>query len=54
MSISNKSVAVADGGQWMGCVSSHVLTNRPLVLWDTLEVFCRHLDLMTMDEATRL
>jgi mRNA-degrading endonuclease YafQ of YafQ-DinJ toxin-antitoxin module len=29
---------VADGGQWTGCVRSHVHTDR-LLVWDTLEDF---------------
>jgi hypothetical protein len=32
------SAAVADGGQWTGCISSHVHTDR-LLVWDTLEDF---------------
>ncbi len=32
------SAAVVDGGQWMGCVSSHVYNNR-LLVWDTPEDF---------------
>jgi hypothetical protein len=35
---SYSSAAVVDGGQWMGCVSSHVHTIR-LLVWDTLEDF---------------
>ncbi len=42
ISSSYESAAVADSGQWVGCVSSHVYTNR-LFMWDC----------MTMDEATR-
>ncbi len=31
------SAGVADGDQWMGCVSNNVHTNQ-LLVWDTLEV----------------
>jgi hypothetical protein len=32
------SAVVADGGQWMGCISSHVHTNQ-LLMRDTVEIF---------------
>jgi hypothetical protein len=41
---------VADGGQWMGCVSSNVHTDQ-LLVWDTLEVFFAIFDFMMMDEV---
>ncbi len=44
---STLSSAVADGGQWAGCVSSHAHTNR-LLVWETLENFFAT---VSMDEA---
>jgi hypothetical protein len=42
VSYSYTSSAVADSGQWMGCISSHVHTN---------DCSCRYFDCMTMDKV---
>jgi hypothetical protein len=42
--LSYTSAAVADGGQWIGCVSSHVHTSW-LLMWDTQEAFATILTL---------
>jgi hypothetical protein len=46
------SAALVDGGQWKGCVISNVHTS-PLRVWDTLEVFCCHMDSRMTTGRTR-